>query len=302
MKRDYYEVLGVGRDADEKEIKAAYRRLAKKYHPDVNPGNEDAKRRFAELGEAYEVLGDKEKRRRYDRYGFAAFDQNEPNQYENSGRTYFYTSDSGAGGKEFDDLFGDLFGFGGMKSGFSESFYRPRGEDVYSDITISLQEAASGCEKRIRSAGRGGGVLQVQIPAGIDEGQCVRLKGKGKPPAGRPAAGTSENGDLYLRVHIAAGRSFERKGLDVYHTIRIPFSEAVCGGEEKIDTLYGKVSCRIPPGTQSGSKIRLKGKGIVSMKNPDVKGDEYVVVQISVPKHVSAEAVRKLREFEQIAG
>lgn len=314
MKRDYYEVLGVDRSADEKKIKSAYRRLAKKYHPDANPGDEDAKRKFSEIGEAYEVLGDKEKRSRYDRFGFDAFDRYEEDPYKNHAGKSYYSSGGGATAADFDDLFGDIFGFGSKGSdfsggfsgdfsgGFSSGFYRPRGVDVYVDVNVSLQEAATGCDKRIRGAGTGGRTLQVHIPAGIDEGQCVRLKGKGNPPAGYAQAGASDCGDLYLRVHVTGSREFERKGLDIYHTIRIPFSEAVCGGEERIDTLYGKVSCRIPAGTQSGSRIRLKGKGMVSMKNPQVRGDQYVTVQVCVPKHVSAEAVRKLREFEKIAG
>ena len=208
-KRDYYEVLGVKKDADENTIKKAYRKLAKKYHPDSNAGDAGAEQKFKEVTEAYNVLSDKEKRKLYDQFGHAAFDGSAPE----GGYT-------GAGNGA---------GFGG----YQEYHF--------------------------------------------------------------------EGGDLLLRVTVGEKPGFERKGSDVYTTVQIPFTTAVFGGEAVVPTLYGNVVCKIREGTQSGSKIRLRGKGIVSMKDTSVHGDQYVVVQIAVPTRLSEEAKRKLKEYEAAA-
>lgn len=258
-KRDYYEVLGVRRDAEEKEIKHAYRKLAKQYHPDTNAGDRNAEQRFKEATEAYEILSDPEKRKQYDRFGF-----------------------------DEDDFFENLFG-----GGFGRR-REQRGRDLESELTISFEEAAFGCKKNIRLSGSFDQQLEVTIPAGIEEGQSVRLKGKGYP--GSSFYGT-QNGDLFLNIHIAAKPGYERKGLDVYTTEKIPYPTAVLGGEAVFHTLYGDVKCRIPAGTQSGSRIRLRQKGIVSMKNPAVHGDAYVEIQIAVPKNVSPQEAQLLREL-----
>lgn len=355
MKRDYYEVLGVGKQADEKEIKRAYRKLAKKYHPDTNPGDSAAEQRFKEITEAYNVLSDGEKKKLYDQFGFAAFDETGgagpwgaggsgygrngsygKGGYGNGGfgkggfgsgsfrsgdGTYHEFHFDGSGGN-MDDIFGDIFGdmFGGGSSyrqrGASEAygqgggshgqgnrFYRQAGgfsgTDLEAHITVSFEEAAFGCDKtiQIQAAGEGQKAesLKVHIPAGIDDGKSVRLRGKG-----RPGYGGGENGDLLLRVHVAPKPGYERKGMDVYTTERIPFTTAVFGGEVSFTTLYGSVMCRIPAGTQSGKKIRLRGKGIVSMKDKGTCGDQYVTVEIEVPTDLSPEERTKLREFEAL--
>ena len=345
-KRDYYDVLGVSRNADESQIKKAYRKLAKKYHPDTNAGNAEAEQKFKEVTEAYDVLGNKEKRKLYDQFGHAAFDQtagagagygNAGAGFGGPGGGFWRTCSSGGPdggyqeyhfeGGNMDDIFGDIFGdifnhgsgsggagrssrsgayrgaggfgsgFGG--SGFGGGSFPQKGSDVHADVTVGFDEAAFGCDKVIRlqdPSGRGGvQSLQVHIPAGIDTGKSIRLKGKGAP-----GANGGEAGDLFLKVTVAPKPGYERKGNDVYTTVSIPYTTAVFGGEAVVSTLYGNVVCKIREGTQSGTKIRLRGKGIVSMKNPSVRGDQYVTVQISVPQHLSPEARQKLREYEAV--
>ncbi len=397
-KRDCYEILGVSRDADDAAIKKAYRRLAKKYHPDSNAGNAEAEQRFKEITEAYGILSDQEKRKLYDQFGYAAFDGSAPggaygswgsaggagnggwngagyggwrgtdDSYSANGRAGgSYNSCDGPGGgyREYhfeggnmDDILKHVFGAGfrsgatgfsgnGGASGFGgfggTSGFRgdgdpfdfsaygagadDRGQDLHAEISVSFDEAAFGCDKRITlsdpaadftsgtgfgtgagtgpnagsrsrtGAGRHQRTLQVHIPAGIDTGKSIRLRGKGMP-----GIGGAPDGDLLLRVTVGTKAGFERKGQDVYTTATIPFTTAVFGGEAVVPTLYGKVACRINAGTQSGTKLRLKGKGIVSMKNPSVHGDQYVTIQIEVPTQLGDEAKRKLREFQYACG
>lgn len=289
-KRDYYEVLGLDKSADAAAIKKAYRKLAKKYHPDTNAGNPQAEEKFKEVTEAYNVLSDEEKKKLYDRFGHAAFE-------EGAGDGHFHGNPQGSYQEfhfhgadiDFDDLFGDLFG-----GGFRRETFSRKGQDVTACVEVSFEEAAFGCEKTIRFQHPDGTMqsLQVHIPAGIDHGQKVRLRGKGM--SGRNGG---EAGSLLLEVQVRESASFERKGMDVYSTVNVPFITAALGGEVIVNTLYGKVSCKIKEGTQSGTKIRLRGKGIVSMKNPSVKGDQYVTVEIQVPRHLNPEAKKKLKEF-----
>ena len=317
-KRDYYEVLGVAKDAEPAAIKRAYRKLAKKYHPDTNAGDPKAEEKFKEVTEAYQVLGDGEKRKLYDRFGHAAFQEGfDPEFAKHAAKGGFYGGDNGTfrefhfEGGNMDDLFGDLFGDifhgKGQNSGFYSGFgggrggsYRMRGEDAEAQISISFDEAAFGCDKVITLRDAQGGTgqpLKVHIPAGIDTGKKIRLKGKG-----HPGVGGGETGDLFLRVNVEPKPGFERKGMDVYTTTQIPYTTAVLGGTIRVRTLYGDVECQVKEGTQSGSRIRLKNKGIVSMKNPNVRGDQYVTIQIHVPRHLSAEAKRKLQEYQAACG
>ena len=342
-KRDYYEVLGINRSADEKEIKRAYRKLAKKYHPDMNPGDKQAEQKFKEVTEAYNVLSDQEKKKLYDQYGFAAFEEGfgqggfdqggfkQGGAGSGFGSGGFRSSGFGNGGyqeyhfedgDDMGDIFGDMFknmfhgqknsgysrqssGFGGQgfHSGFGGSGFgghtQEKGSDLHADVNVSFDDAAFGCEKLIHLTSQNGTgkrtSLQVHVPAGIDDGQSIRLKGKGMP-----GVGGGEAGDLFLKVHVGARPGFERKGMDVYTSAEIPFTTAVFGGETRVQTLNGSVICKIPAGCQCGSKIRLKGKGIISMKNPSVHGDLYVTIRIQVPQNLSPEAKEKLREFQQV--
>lgn len=338
QKRDYYEVLGVNKSATDAEIKKAYRKLAKKYHPDMNKDNPKAEELFKEVTEAYEVLSDKEKRKLYDQFGHAAFDEGagqggaygaggqgfgsgfggqgfrggfsggggfgnsgfggfgSGNFGGGGGGSFHFNGNSGDGYQEYyytgdnlDDIFDGFFG--GSRKGRSRS---KDGEDVLAKVEVSFEEAALGADKVIRFRAPDGSEqsLQVHIPAGIDSGQKIRLKGKGMP--GQNGGGA---GSLLLEVTVQSKSGFERKGMDIYTTVEIPFETAVLGGETIVPTLSGRVSCKIKEGTQSGTKIRLKGKGIVSMKNPSQKGDEYAVIQIRVPRNLSADAKQKLQEY-----
>lgn len=307
-KRDCYDVLGVKKNATDKEIKSAYRKLAKKYHPDANPGDKRAEEKFKELSEAYDILKNPEKRKLYDRFGHAAFDETMAGQgaygpqgaQQSYGSGWYDFGTTGNGGQyreyhfssdDLGDIFGDFFG------GFGKGAHTGgnKGADIETEMTISFDEAAFGCTKKIYFEGNQKKPLEVKIPAGIDEGQSVRLRGNGHPgSSGMPS------GDMYIRVHITPKQGYERKGMDVYTTEEIPYTTAVLGGDAIFGTLYGKVKCRIPAGTQSGSRIRIKNKGIQSMKNPSVRGDEYVTVQIAVPRNPTAQEKNKIRELAEL--
>ncbi len=341
-KRDYYEILGVNKSADDAAIRKAYRKLAKKYHPDSNAGDAAAEEKFKEITEAYDVLSDKEKRSLYDRFGHAAFDGSFAGAGEGAGGGEYgpfgsYTS-RGPGGQSFhysysgpfgggaggdvdmDDILKNLFGHGrGNGGGFdgfsfhsfggdsydgdsSGGFSRRgaggqsrRGADINAEIEITFDEAAFGGKKRVSLQDSTGKVrsFEINIPAGIESGKSIRLKGKGRPGAGEP-------GDLMLKVRVAEKPGYRREGQDIYTSVKIPFTTAVFGGEVQIGTIYGKVLCKVKPGTQSGTKIRLKGKGIVFMNDRSRHGDQYAVVEIDVPQNLSPEAKKKLREFEEI--
>ena len=288
LKRDYYEVLGVNKNADAATIKKAYRKLAKKYHPDSNEGNASAAEHFKEVNEAYDVLSDEKKRKLYDQFGHAAFEEGAGN-YGNAQGSPF---GSGFGGEQRNP-FG---GFGSNGTGGFGGSYSSKGEDLHAEVTVSFDEAAFGGKKVIRLQSSNGGVqnYEVNIPAGIESGKSIRLKGKGYP-----GVGGGEAGDLLLKINVQDKPGYKREGRDVYTTVNIPFTTAVFGGEAKVHTIYGDVLCNIKPGTQSGTKIRLRGKGIVAMNNPSVHGDEYATVQIEVPTNLTPEARRKLKEFEQ---
>lgn len=274
--RDYYEILGISRDADEREIKKAYRKLAKKYHPDTNSGNEQSEKKFKEITEAYSVLGDQEKKEMYDRFGHAAFEGG--TQGNNPGKNVWE--------QDADDIFGDFWGgmFGGRRfSGFWQNDFPKRGTDLQSEISVSFEEAALGCVKVIHLQ-NGIGIwgtqsVQVQIPAGIDDGMSIRLKGKGMPGTGGAKAG-----DLFLKVHITERPGFVRKGLDIYTSAEIPSAIAREGGKVRMQTVDGNVECQIKKGIRPGARIRLKGKGIVSVKNHAVRGDQYVTILVDRAK------------------
>ena len=338
-KTDYYEVLGINRNADDKAIKKAYRKLAKKNHPDINPGDTNAEAKFKEITEAYEILSDSEKRKLYDQFGHAAFDGTgaQSGAYSNAGgfggfggsggfRGGTYRSNNGNGYQEFHfeggdmgDIFENFFGSGFKKSGFQNGFgkngnfnngfngnfrqsggfgnrqsYQTKGTDVHADIQVSFDAAVFGKKETIHLKDENGKVqaLEVNIPAGIETGQSIRLKGKGSPGYNGGAAG-----DLFLKVTVSEKSGFKREGQDISNTVSIPFITAVLGGDVTVPTIYGNVRCSIKPGTQSGSKLRLRGKGIVSMKNSSVHGDQYTTIEVQVPKNLTPKAKQKLREF-----
>ncbi len=355
-------MLGIKKGASQSEIKKAYRKMAKKYHPDTNAGDEAAAEKFKEVSEAYSILNDPEKKKLYDQFGHAAFDgTGQPGGGYGAGGSGF-GGFGGAGGSGFsgfsqgpdgsyqeyhfdgnmDDILKDIFGhgfsggasgssgFGGFSgssgaSGFSGSSgkgfsgfgggsgfggasgfgggagygsFPQDGDNVNADINVSFDEAAFGSDRYFDLKDPSGKKqsIKVHIPAGIDDGQSIRLRGKGMP-----GANGGKTGDLMLKVHVASRPGFERKGMDVYAPVRIPFSTAVLGGKVEVQTLRGRVKCSIKPGIQSGTKLRLRDKGIVSMKDPSKFGCHYAVVEIDVPRNLSDEAKQKLVEFDWAA-
>ena len=287
VKKDYYDVLGVKKNATKQEMKSAYRKLAKKYHPDMNKDNPSAEQMFKEITEAYNVLSDDEKRKLYDQFGHAAFDGNMEENTDSGGRTSFHFEGN------MDDIFGDIFGnFWGK--GNKHQFMNDEDNDVEREITVSFTEAVFGCEKLLRFDGARSNTLSVKIPAGINEGQSIRLQGKGR------TGYSGQKGNLFLKVHIKNDTHYTRRGQDVYITQDVPYTTAILGGEAEFETLYGPVRCKIPAGSQAGSKLRLRNKGIVSMKDKNRYGDEYVILKISVPKRVSVQEKELLQKFKNI--
>lgn len=360
QKRDYYEVLGVDKNADDAALKKAYRVLAKKYHPDMNPGDAEAEKKFKEASEAYAVLSDPEKRRQYDQFGHAAFEGGAG-------------GGSGFGGFDFNsadfgDIFGDIFGdlFGGRRSSGTRSGPM-KGENLRTSVRITFEEAVFGTEKEIelnvkeecktchgngakpgtspetcsKCGGKGqvvftqqsffGTVRNVQtcpdcggsgkvikekcpdcrgtgyvpmrkrfavaIPAGIDNGQCKRLAGQGEP-----GINGGPRGDVLVEVIVGRHPIFQRQDTNIYSTVPISFAVAALGGEVVIDTVDGKVIYDVKAGTQTDTRVRLKGKGVPSLRNKDMRGDHYVTLVIQTPDRLSSEAKELLRKFDEQTG
>ena len=365
-KRDYYEVLGIGKNATDAEIKSAYRKLAKKYHPDLTPGNKEAEEKFKEVNEANDVLSDPQKRQRYDQFGFAGVDPNYA--AANGGGAGGFGG--GFGGVDLGDIFGDIFGggFGGGFSGFgggssTRTANAPRkGHDIQASVILTFEEAAHGCSKKITinrqdtcpdcggtgaakgtspetcpdCGGRGyvvtqqrtpfgvmqsqqpcshcGGrgtiirnpcktcrgtgktaarkSLEINIPAGIDDDQNIALRGQGDAGSnGGPA------GDVIVHVTVKADPMFERDGYDVTIHVPITFSQAVLGDDVEVPTVDGRIVQHIPEGTQSGTKFRLRGQGIQYL-NGRGRGDQYVIVDVEIPKKVTRAQREALKAFE----
>ena len=297
--RDYYEILGVNKSASDEEIKRAYRKLAMKYHPDKNPNKKDAEERFKEINEAYAVLSDKEKRKQYETFGKEGFHQR-------------FTQEDIFRGFDFDDILSGLFGgrgrresryggrggsdFGDLFTGqgtYQDMSRRPqKGEDILYELSISLEEAVLGGEKRI-SYRKNGKVeeVSVRIPKGIETGKKLRLSGKGMEGGkGGPS------GDLYLQISVREHPIFIREGDDLIMEKEVNFSEAALGTMIEVPTLEGTKKVKIPPGTQSHTKMRLKGLGIPHFQK-EGRGDEYVKVIVRVPKRVNDKSKKLIEEL-----
>ena len=356
-KRDYYEVLGVSKTASDDEIKKAFRTLAKKYHPDMHPGDKECEEKFKEAQEAYAVLSDAEKRKQYDQFCHAAFDG----------------TGGGAGGFDFSgmdmgDIFGDIFGdFFGGGSRRRTNDGPMKGSNLRTSVRITFEEAIFGCEKEIemvlkdechtchgtgakpgttpetcpKCGGKGkvvftqqsffgtvqnvqtcpdcGGSgkiikdkcpdcrgtgyiaskkkIQVSIPAGIDNGQSVRIREKGEP-----GINGGPRGDLLVEVVVSRHPSLQRQDMNIYSTAQISFAQAALGGEIRIHTVDGDVLYEVKPGTQTNTRIRLKGKGVPSLRNKSVRGDHYVDLVVQTPTGLSADAKEALRQFDALMG
>jgi len=303
--KDYYATLGVSKTATDKDIKQAYRKLARRYHPDVNPGDKQAETRFKEINEAYEVLGDPAKRRKYDDLGanWRLYEQAEAQGGPNPFAGWGGNMGGGQGGfrtmtrEEMEELFGDAAPFsdffatffGGMEGAAAGRGGRGRGRqragrDVEHEIELTLEEAYQGTMRRL-SLKHGGHArtVDVRIPAGVGDGSRVRVAGEGEHGVGGAVAG-----DLYLRVRLAPHPTFERKGRDLYVTVPVPVPTAVTGGEAEVRTLTGRtVRLRIPALTQNGQVFRLKGFGMPAVGRPEDKGDLYARVEAQLPATLS---------------
>lgn len=361
-KRDYYEVLGVSKDADDAAIKKAYRALAKKYHPDMNPGDAEAEKKFKEASEAYAVLSDAEKRRQYDQFGHAAFEGGAGGAGGFGGFDF-----NGADfGDIFGDIFGDLFGGGGRRGGRANNGPM-KGANIRKSIRITFEEAVFGCKKELevilkdpcttcggtgakpgtspetcpKCGGKGqvvytsqsffgtvqnvqtcpncGGSgkvikekctscsgtgytsskkkIEVTIPAGIDNGQSVRIREKGEP-----GTNGGPRGDLLVEVNVSRHPIFQRQDMHIFSTVPISFAQAALGGDVKIQTVDGAVIYNVKPGIKTDTKVRLKGKGVPSLRNSAVRGDHYVTLVIQTPEKLSAEAKEALRRFDELSG
>ena len=358
QKRDYYEVLGVDKNADDAALKKAYRALAKKYHPDMNPGDKEAEKKFKEASEAYAVLSDPEKRRKYDQFGHAAFDGGAGGAGGFGGFDF--------NGADFGDIFGDIFGdlFGGRRGSAGARSGPMKGANLRTSVRITFEEAVFGTEKEIeltvkeecktchgtgakpgtspetcpKCGGKGqvvftqqsffGTVRNVQacpdcggtgkiikekctdchgsgfvpmkkrfavtIPAGIDNGQCKRLAGQGEP-----GINGGPRGDVLVEVIVGQHPIFQRQDTNIYSTVPVSFAVAALGGEVVIDTVDGKVIYDVKAGTQTDTRVRLKGKGVPSLRNKDLRGDHYVTLVVQTPEHLSAEAKELLRKFDE---
>ena len=361
-KRDYYEVLGVDKNADEATIKKAYRQLAKKYHPDMNPGDKEAEKKFKEASEAYAILSDAEKRRQYDQFGHAAFEQG------GGGAGGFGGFDFNGGdmGDIFGDIFGDLFG-GGGRSRRAANNGPMKGANLRASVTITFEEAVFGCEKQLelnlkdecttchgtgakpgttpetcpKCGGKGqvvytqqslfgmvrnvqtcpdcGGTgkivkekcpncrgagytssrkkIAVTIPAGIDDGQSIRIREKGEP-----GVNGGPRGDLLVEVNVQRHPIVQRQDMNIFSTAPISFAQAALGGDVRIKTVDGDVLYTVKPGTQTDTKVRLRGKGVPSLRNKAIRGDHYVTLVVQVPNKLNEEAKEALRKFDLETG
>ncbi len=282
---DYYQVLGIAKNASEKDIKSAYRKLARKHHPDVNPNDKEAQHKFQELNEANEVLSDPAKRKKYDEYGkdWKNAEHYQQQAKQNRQQRESYSGAEGNSGSFDENDFSDFFGsmFGGQAGGFSGSANRAKfkGQDYNAELQLSLRDVYQSHQQTLTVNGKH---IRITIPAGIENGQTIKIKGYG-------GAGVNKgpNGDLYIRFTVSNDSIFKRLGNDLYLNKEIDLYTAVLGGPITADTFTGKVKLTVQPGTQNGSKVKLKGKGFPVYKKDGEFGDLYVTFNIAIPKNLT---------------
>jgi curved DNA-binding protein len=301
---DYYKVLGIDKKASQDEIKKAYRKLARKYHPDLNPDDKEANKLFQQINEANEALSDPEKRKKYDEYGenwkhadqFEGRGQGGGNPFGGGGNPFGGGGRSGGfgggfGGGDFSDFFESMFGGGNSRQGRGNA--RFKGQDQQAELSISFRDASQTHKQTITVNGKS---LRITIPAGIASGQVIKLKGQG----GSGSNG-GPNGDLFITINVADDAVFKRLGDDLYETKQIDLYTAVLGGNVTIDTLDGKVRLKVPAGTQNETKIRLKGKGFPVYKKEGESGNLFVTYTVKIPTALTAKQIELFRELEELS-
>ncbi len=292
---DYYKVLGVDKNASTDDIKKAYRKLARKFHPDLNPDDADAKKKFQQINEANEVLSDPENRKKYDQYGenwkhAEQFEQARQQGGSPPHGNYGNYTDFGNDNGEFSDFFEQLFGQG--RSGRRGSQVKFRGEDYHAELQLRLRDVFTSHKQVLTVNGKN---LRITIPAGAEDGQVIKLKGSGGPGInGGPA------GDLYITFNIQNDTPFIRQGNDLYLTQDIPLYTAILGGELVVDTMDGKIKLKVPPETQNGTKARVKGKGFPVYKQEGQFGDLYVTYNIKMPTHLTEKEKELFRQLANL--
>jgi curved DNA-binding protein len=302
--KDYYKVLGVNKSASQAEIKKAYKKLARKYHPDVNPNDKDAEARFKEINEAYQVIGKEDNRKKYDQFGQDWKHADEFNRAQSQGSPrgagasgyQQYTSSPG-GEQDFSDFFESIFGqqargSGAGYSGFGGRETHFKGEDMQAELTLQLTDVLTTQKRTLTLNGKN---IRITVPAGVENGQRIRLKGHGgKGVNGGP------DGDLYIRFNIQNNTKFRREKANLYTTIDLDLYTAVLGGEVLVDTLQGQVKLKIKAGTQGNSQVKLKGKGFPKYKKDNDKGDLIVTYQIKIPSKLSEKERQLFTELQQL--
>jgi curved DNA-binding protein len=291
---DYYKILGVEKNATQEEIKKAYRKLARKYHPDLNPNDKNAKTNFQQINEANEVLSDSEKRKKYDQYGE---NWQQAEQFEKTGQSRQQSTGSYSTGyseSAFDGDFSDFFKsmFGGTTEAGRNRQVKYRGEDYSTEVHLSLTDVYETHKQTLSVNGKN---IRITIPAGIENGQTIRIAGHG-------GTGTNggPNGDLYITFVIANHPVFKRLGNDLFTTAELNLYTALLGGEITLDTLKGKVKLKIAPETQNGSKVKLKGKGFPVYKKEGQSGDLYVTFSVLIPKNLTAKQRALFTELSEL--
>jgi curved DNA-binding protein len=294
---DYYQVLGVPKTATEKEIKDAYRKLARKHHPDLNPNDAEANKKFQQLNEANEVLSDAEKRKKYDKYGenwqhgeeYEKYQQQQQSQNRQSYTGGQASSFDGFGSEDFSDFFQSMFGQSGRSAGGRQVKYR--GQDFNAELHLNLKDVAESHKQTLTVNGKN---IRITIPAGVENGQTIKIAGHGGPGvSGGPG------GDLYITFVVADDPRFHRIGNDLYATTKLDLYTAVLGGEVTIDTLNGKVKIKVKSETQNGTKVKLKGKGMPVYKKDDQFGDLYVTYDIQIPAHLTEKQKKLFEELRE---
>jgi len=279
---DYYKILGLDKSASTEDIKKAYRKLARKYHPDINPNNKEAHKKFQEVNEANEVLSDPEKRKKYDQYGkdWKHAEEFEKARQQQKQRTYSGTGEEQffGGGAEgnFSDFFESLFGGGGRRERRETKF---RGNDYEAQLQLSMREVYTTHQRTLTLNGKN---IRITIPAGVEDGQKIRLKGHGAP-----GVNGGLNGDLYITFVIEDDPQFKRLGNDLYTTAEIDLYTAVLGGETTVETMSGKLKLKVPPGTQNDARTRVRGKGFPVYKTDGQFGDLYIIYKVKIPTNLS---------------